>query len=210
MDFISSKNKNSIFDNLKTQLYTEQLREKKQAYIDLQGGDLEEALDVIESDYTFNLFKLDEVAELASISSEKQKKFIELKLYIEDMGISKKAKLQTILTSAGILNRAGTRTQDLDNQEFFLLSAIMVPIQLEDYRTYGDVLSHPTILKSTTDKTQDLNEQLDILNSVLDYCDRNVYEDMLTVDYKRAISDSVKIVHKFQIQPKKNVSKGVL
>lgn len=207
MKFSSNVNKDSLFDQLKSKLYDCKLEEIGRAKRALAGGELEEALDEIESDYIFNLFKLDEVAELESSSVEQQRKFVEMCLYIDSMDMRVKPKTQATLTSACILNKIDTRTQDLENSQFFLLAATMVPIPLDEYRLYGDVLSNPALLSSVSSKTDDINEQIDMMDSVLDYCDSFVYEGMSDIDYKKAISDSINLIQKHPLKQKESTQK---
>lgn len=204
MKFSSNVNKDSLFDVLKAMTYNCKMEEISRARHSLKDGELEEALDEIESDYTFNLFKLDEVAELESSSVESQKKFVEMYLHINDLDISTKSRIQTILTSACILNKVNTRTQDLENEQFFLLSATMVPIPLDEYGVYGDVLSNPALLTSVSSKTSDLTEQMNMMDDVMNYCDCFAYEGMSKADYQRAVSDSMKLIDRYQVKQKEN------
>ena len=202
MEFISTRRGNSVFDELKDRVYHQKLVEEHIASRHKQSGELEEAMDIIESEFVLNLFKIDDVCELASMSEEVQRKFISQKLFVEGMNISEKAKLQSILTTASILGRVNTRVQDLQDSELYLLAGAMVQMPLEDYGTYGDVLSHPALLKSVLEKTTDLDEQLDICSQVVNYCDNCYHIEGSQVDYQSAIKDALNVVGNYQVKEK--------
>lgn len=197
MNTFSTQREIGVFDELKQRLYAQKVLEENSARIKTKDGELEELLDIIESNYTFNLFKLDEVAEL---DEKSQRKFIESKLYIEDTDISEKAKLQVILTTACILNRVDTRAQELDVEKMNLLATFMVPIDIEDYPIYGDILSSPVLLQAVIDKTEDIDERLDLCDQIIDYCDIFAYEKMDSSEYKKACYDTIEMVNEKQVK----------
>lgn len=205
MNFTSTRMGNSLFDQMKERVFNQKTLEEMQANYKLSGGELEEVLDGIEGEYIFNLQKLDDIAELESRDEQIKKSFLKLKFYSEDMAISEKAKLQIILTGASVLNKVNTRVEDLQEQELYLLSAAMVPVPLEDYNIYGDVLSNPFILNFITQKTDDMTSRLDMCYQIFDYCDDYVYEDMNQLEYQKSIKDCLMIVNNFQVIEKENI-----
>lgn len=204
METVSGVYENNIFNEMTEMVNNQRLIERESAYKSVCDGALEEALDTIESDYVFNLSKVDEIGSLLSRSEELQRKFLQQKFYIEYMNISEKAKIQTILTSACILNRINTRTQDLKQDLFYLLSMAMIPIPLEQYGIYGDILSHPLLLQSIISKSLDKDEQLEMCNDIFDYCDECSYEGMTDIEYQRAIKNSIRILDKYEVSKEIN------
>lgn len=205
MEFISTRKGNSMFDEMKSRVFEQKTYEEMKAHDNLADGELEEYLDVIESDYVFNLAKVDELADLSTRSEEIQRRFIEQKFYIEEKNISEKAKIQTILTTASILNRVDTRPQDLRLEELYLLSAAMIQMPFENYPVYGDVLSHPILLSSILLKSDDINEQLDMCSQIVGYCDTFTSQTMNDAVYQKAIKDSLNLISKYQTKEKEHI-----
>lgn len=198
MELVGIKKENVFFEEMKSRISNQKRLEQIEAREKSSSGMLEETLDVIESDYLFSLSKLDDVAELSSRDEQIRRKFIEQKIYIDGKDILEKNKIRTILTTACILSRVGTRTQDLTSEELYLLAAAMIQIPLESYNCYGDVLSHPTLLKSIFSKSYDTLEQLEICNQIIKYCDSFASDDMDNISYQNAIKDCLDLVDKYE------------
>lgn len=142
MEFKSTRNNNSIFDELKSRLYTQSVIEKNDAYKKYTlDEELVEAIEISEDDYNFNLFKLDQVAALDNQLLGIRKKFISQKLYIERMEISEKEKLEIILTTACLLNNFGLKITLLHETSLYLLARAMINIDLNNYSNYEILIS---------------------------------------------------------------------
>ena len=166
----SNRNGNSIYDEMKSRLYEICLNERQMAYTAYSSdSDLAEVLRVIENDFTFNLFKLDEIAYLSRQTEEIQEKFINQKLYIDCMQISSKNKVEIILTTACILTKIDEQVKNLTQEELFLLGHVMVNVPLKDYVRYGKVLSDVDILERINIIAKG-HDSLEIIPSTFECC----------------------------------------
>ena len=134
---------NSLFDEMKARTFELYMIGRQSAYETFTADDeLADALRICEDDYTFNLFKLDVLAYLSNRREEVRRKFVEQKMYIDQMDIPEKNKIQAILTSACILNDFGTSiiNRNASNQDIYLVSRAMVNIELSSYAYYENLI----------------------------------------------------------------------
>jgi len=124
----STRKGNSIYDELKERLYIQKTIETQYAYRLYEDSELDENLEMIEDNYDINLFKLDEITVLGEKSKEIKRKFIIQKLYIEDMKIPEKVKIENILTTACLLNYHSDLLMDLSENQIYILSVASLNI----------------------------------------------------------------------------------
>ena len=201
MELVDIRKNNSIFDEMKNRLYLQKLEEISFAHKNKQDGELEEALDEIESDYIFNLSKLEYLLLLKEKDEETRRKFVEQKMYISCLNTTEKGKIQLILTTASLLNKVNT-TKNLTREELNLLAMAMVSIPTFDYELYCGLLSNPQVLQAILSHTDVVVEQLDICNDIFDYIEE-FYSNQMTEEKKQiAIKDSINIINKYQLKSK--------
>lgn len=141
----STRKGNSIFDELKERAFALYMTERQSAYeVYTADDELNEALEMSEDAYNFNLLKLDDLAYLTSAPEMIQRRFIQQKLYIEQMDMSEKSKIETILTSASIMKNFGVAfiSRSISEENFNLLAHAMVDIEPSNYFLYKELVLH--------------------------------------------------------------------
>jgi len=192
----STREGNSIYDEMKSRVFELHMLERQTAYeSNMADDELAKALEISEDDFNFSLFKLDELASLAHNSEDIKRKFISQKLYIENSSISSKNKIEVILTTACILTRIHKQIKNLTEQELFLLGQIMVNVPLEHYPTYGEVLGNSDILESVYIVTKS-NSGLEITESTFDYCDECQSCELSDSIYQHVIKALLPVIRK--------------
>lgn len=205
MELISNERRNSVFDEMKMRVYNQKNQEELRAKLNLEGTQRKEKLDMIEEEYIANLFKLDDIAELASRDIDLQRKFMEMKLAFENTDMSEKNKVEAIITSASVLNRIDTRVEDLSTSEFSLLVSALVPISIEKYNEYGELLSHPIVLRAILDKTDDFVEQRGICYQLIRSFQKHPYGYLDNELYQKVVMDAINLVNAYPTTTKKKI-----
>lgn len=142
MEFRSTRKGNSIYDEMKSKIFEQRLLERQLAYQKFEWDDeLSETLDMIEDEYIFNLFKLDEISLLENKPEEVKRVFCEQKIYIEQADISEKEKNNLILTTTCLFTRIYPYIKHLNDEQLYLLGTLMKNVNLEDYPVYGKILN---------------------------------------------------------------------
>ena len=139
----STKQGNSIFDEMKSRVFELYMMERQIAYETHAVGDkLNEALEISENDYNFNLLKLDNFSILSKRHESIRRRFVEQKLYIEQMEISEKQKIEAILTSAYIFKDCGMSliNRNASSENIYLLACAMSNINPSEYSLYQDLV----------------------------------------------------------------------
>lgn len=134
---------NSIYDEMKSRAFELHMMERQSAYETYTADDeLNDALKISEDDYNFNLSKSDDLATLSKMRESLRRRFVEQKLYIEQMDISEKNKIEVILTSACILRNFGTSliNRNTANEELYLLACAMVNVEPSSYSHYENII----------------------------------------------------------------------
>lgn len=185
-----------LYERLKSQRL-EDLAFVNQKYV---GGELEDKIDQVERDFDINLEKLDFVSELVGRDAMVQRKFTEMALYIDDMDINKGNSLDAILTFGAVISKVPTHVELLDNESAYILCTAMTSLPLNDYESYGQIVSSPIILESVKAKSSDMIDRRNMIYDMFDYCDEAAYENMTPEDYKSAIGDCISIVDSYEIE----------
>ena len=185
-----------LYERLKSQRL-EDLVVVSQKY---EGGELEDKVDQVERDFDFNLEKLDLIPELTGRDVAIQRKFTEMALYIDDMDINKGNSLDAILTFGAVISKVPTHIELLDNESAFILATAMTSLPLNDYESYGQIVSSPVLLESVKAKSSDMKDRRNMIYDMFDYCDEAAYENMTPEDYKSAIGDCISIVDSYEIE----------
>lgn len=142
----STRKQNSFFDEMKSRAFELYMMERQRAYETHTADDeLSEALKISEDDYNFNLLKLDDLASLANSSEALKRRFIKQKLYIDQLDIVEKQKIESILTSACILKNFGVClvNKNISEEELYLIARAMVNVETGSYSYYENlILTH--------------------------------------------------------------------
>lgn len=139
----STRQGNSVYDEMKSRVFNLHMMERQSAYETYTADDeLNEALELTEEDYDFNLFKLDVLMTLSKMNESLKRRFIEQKIYIDQMDISEKQKIEAILTSACIIRNFGTSlmNRNVSNEAVYLLARAMVDIETSSYSYYENLI----------------------------------------------------------------------
>lgn len=185
-----------LYEELKNQR-KDDLRKIEEKYED---GVLEDKTDQINHEFYLSMDKLALVPELASRDEKLLRKFTEMSIFIDGMELSRGSKLDAILTFAGIVSKFPTHIEFLSNDKCYLLSTALVGLPLECYEEYGAVLANEKLLEVVINKSNNINERIDMLHDMVEYCEEVVYYDMPDEVYKKAISDCVTIANSYQIK----------
>ena len=89
--------------------------------------------------------------------------------------VKEKQKMKMIL-SYGVLVDYFKKINERTDEEIFMLSACSSVLDLEDYTYYIGILSDESIASSIINKTEDINEQVDIAFRVMDSQDELLYD----------------------------------
>lgn len=205
MELISNERRNSVFDEMKMRVYNQKLQEEREAKLTLEGKRQEERLENIEDEYITNLFKVDDIAELTSRDVALQRKFIEMKIALENADLNEKEKVEAIITSASILNRIDTHVETLPTQEFTLLALLLAPIAIEDYDMYGTLLSHPRVLASILEKTDNIQEQKGICYKLMRECQKHPYAQLDNELYQKNVDNLINTINSYSTNTKKKI-----
>lgn len=185
-----------LYEELKNQR-KDDLRKIEEKYED---GVLEDKTDQINHEFYLSMDKLALVPELVGRDEKLLRKFTEMSIFIDGMELSRGSKLDAILTFAGIVSKFPTHIEFLSNDKCYLLSAALVGLPLECYEEYGAVLANEKLLEVVINKSNNINERIDMLHDMVEYCEEVVYYDMPDEVYKKAISDCVTIANSYQIK----------
>ena len=180
---------------------------KKQRKIDLakleekyEGGILEDKTDQVNHEFYLSMDKLALIPELNGRDEKLLRKFTEMFIFIDEMDLNSGSKLDTILTFAGIVSKVPTHIEFLNNDKCYLLSAALVGVPLEYYEEYGIVLSNEEVLKAVIDKSSDINERIEMIHNMIEYCEEFVHFDMPNEVYRKAVSDCKGIANSYQVK----------
>ena len=159
----STRKGNSVYDEMKERVHRQYLIDKQSAYINYSiNSGLIEAMDTIEEEYNFNLFKLDELASLAHKAESLQRKFINQKFYIENMDVSSKTKIDSILTTACILNRFGNSVIDVPENIIYILSCVLLNTGIEEHDKYKMIIDQILVTFKREDESLEKTKQYTI------------------------------------------------
>lgn len=139
----STRKGNSIFDEMKSRVFSLYMMKRQSAYETYTADDeLKDALAISEDEYSLNLYKLDELVELSKMSQFLSKQFITQKMYIEQMDIPEKDKIESILTSACIFKNFGVGliNRNTTEEEFYLIARAMVNVEPISYSYYEHLI----------------------------------------------------------------------
>ena len=139
----STRQGNSIYDEMKSRAFSLHTMERQRAYEKYTDDwDLNEELELSEDNFNFNLFKLDDLAALSKMPEPLRRKFIEQKIYIDQMDIPEKNKVEAILTSACILKNFGVLlvNKNLSQDELYLVARAMVSVEPCSYSYYENLI----------------------------------------------------------------------
>ena len=139
----STRQENSVYDEMKSRVFNLYMIERQGAYeIYTADDELNEALEISEDNYNANLFKLDVLMALAKMHESVKRRFVEQKIYIDQMDIPEKQKVEAILTSACILKNFGTSIMNrkASNETICLLARAMVNIEPSSYSYYENLI----------------------------------------------------------------------
>jgi len=139
----STRKGNSIYDEMKSRVFDIYVQERQSAYEAYTFDDeLKDALETIDDEYSLDLNKLDELVSLSKMDELLRKKFIIQKMCIEQMDISEKDKVESILTSACLFKNFGIGliNRNTTEEEFYLIARAMVNVEPNSYSYYEDLI----------------------------------------------------------------------
>lgn len=196
----ANKNKNLSLSDI---LYIK-LEEQKQEDIDLVnrkyfGEKRENVFKQLESDYRLMMNKLSYVPELAQKDEKLQKRFAEVFLYIDNLDLKMGSKLDCITAYACALISIPTHVELLSDEDSFLISMAFVGISIDDYYSYGAVITNESLLKLMNSKTSDNDKKLEMIYMFFKRFD-NLYTDDITKKYHKVLYDCKRIVESYQIR----------
>jgi len=172
MEFKSTRQGNSVYDEIKSRLFEQKLLERQTSYEKFEYDDeLDESLNMIEDEYIFNLFKLDEILLLGNKTEELKRRFFEQKLFIESSDISEKQKVNAILTTACLLSRIYEQVKNFNVEQLYTLSFSMAKTDLKNYHIYGKVLSDNHFKVRAYEMSRDNNGIVELEEDAFMFCD---------------------------------------
>lgn len=190
----------NICDILISMMKEQKEYEYQMSVVNFKGGDLQDRLDDIESNYEFNKEKPDYIYEIGNRNFKIQRKFLELIIYVDRLDISRYNALSTILASSILLSELEDHPELLSVPELYLVSTAMISIPICDYKMYGEVLINRDIIRDIMAKTNDENEQRNICYDIFYYCDEDTTNNMTKEQYECAINDSKNIIKDYQVK----------
>lgn len=165
-----------------------------------EGGQLEDRQDQIDHDFYHSMDKLAMIPELTGRDEKLLRKFTELSLYVDNMDLDLGSKLDAILTFAAIVSKVPTHIEFLANDKCYLLSTALVGLPLDYYEEYGAVLADEKVLTAVINKSNDILERRDMIQSMIGYCEECVYDSMPTEIYVKAVSDCINIANNYKVK----------
>lgn len=200
------KSGKKLVDILNTMLTEECMFEKVKAKHDLDAGELEERLDDIERNYDFNKEKFDYVDRISTMGFTIQNKFLTVLMYIDSCDLSTYNQVTTILTLASMFNKYGERlAEDFDTKDLYFFATVMVSIPLEQYGTYGYIISRN--ITRIMNKTNDEEQQRNICYAIFDYCDLFIKEDAKKEEMDMHLDDIVELINNYKVNEKRKSGK---
>lgn len=194
----------SLFDVLYSEFNLQKQKDIDFVSANYIDGEKEEKLDQIEIDYDLLFNKLAYIPELIGRDENLQRKFAEVFIYIDDLNMDLSKKLDVIASYACVISLIPTHVELLNNENSFLLALSFIGLPIENYSSYGAILSNETVLNSINSNATNINDKKNIIYNMLNYCDLYVYDDMNENDYKKAINECNKIAEKHFVKSARN------
>lgn len=116
--------------------------------------------------------------------------------------VKEKQKMKMML-SYGVLVDYFKKINERTDEEIFMLSACSSVLDLEDYTYYIGILSDESIASSIINKTEDINEQVNIAFRVMDSQDELLYDFIDEDNYEELLDNATNTINNYRINRSK-------
>jgi hypothetical protein len=172
MKLMEIANDNDILEVLESEIKKVRINELNEILDQVRKGITKgnDEIDTVESEYEFNIEKLEKVKELKKKSIAKQTKFLNLIPYIKKEAHDDRNELATILTAGSILSAFDNEPETLPDTSLYLLSSAFIPVPLKNYHLYKSMINEE-LLDIINRKQITPSEKRSICYSILDCCE---------------------------------------